>query len=83
MQSAEQALALDLKLARTHDKGVLGILDPAFDIENRDPSFGFQWDDMQFVVDEDDFPVDDRLVELFHKATTPLFLAGSNRMSAR
>jgi outer membrane receptor protein involved in Fe transport len=65
VQSAEQALALDVKVARTHDKGISGILDPAFDVDNRNPSFGFTKSDFEFVVDEDDFPVDETLVSLF------------------
>jgi outer membrane receptor protein involved in Fe transport len=65
VQSAEQALAIDLKIARQMDRAISGTLDPDWDFENQNPSFGFNMSDMEFVVDENDFPVDDALVTRF------------------
>ncbi|MGH7462941.1 MAG: TonB-dependent receptor plug domain-containing protein, partial [Longimicrobiales bacterium] len=65
VQSAEQALALDVKLALTKDEGTGGILDRAWDLDNRNPFLGFTMSSMKFVVEEDDFPVDESLVERF------------------
>ncbi|HEX6560093.1 MAG TPA: TonB-dependent receptor, partial [Longimicrobiales bacterium] len=65
VQSAEQALAIDLKLARTIDKANSGTLDPAFDLSHRNPAFGFTLDDFKFVVDDKSFPIDETLVRLY------------------
>jgi outer membrane receptor protein involved in Fe transport len=65
VRSAEASLALDLKIARQHDYGLSGLLDPEWDSDNRNPMFGFTFSDMEFVVDEKDFPVDAALVERF------------------
>jgi outer membrane receptor protein involved in Fe transport len=62
VRSAESALALDFKVARTTDRVNSGILDRDWDLNNRDPSFGFTRSDMEFVVDEDNFPVNDDLI---------------------
>jgi outer membrane receptor protein involved in Fe transport len=69
VQSAEQALAIDLKIARQHDYALSGLLDPDWAFDNRSPAFGFNFSDMEFVVDEDDFPVDQALVERFLRNT--------------
>jgi hypothetical protein len=61
VRSAESALGLDFKVARTVDRVNAGILDREFDLANRDPSFGFTFDDFEFLIDEDDFPVDEDL----------------------
>ena len=66
VRSAESSLALDVKIARQHDNAISGNLDQQWDIENRNPKFGFTWSDMQFQVDADDFPVDDSLVARVH-----------------
>jgi outer membrane receptor protein involved in Fe transport len=65
VQSAEQALALDVKLAMTRDEGTSGILDREWDLDNRNPFLGFTMSSMKFVVEEDDFPVDKDLVDRF------------------
>mgnify|MGYP006174377349 CR=1 FL=1 len=62
VQSAERALALDVKVARTIDSFIGGALDPAWDVDNRDTFLGFTFSGMEFLVDEDDFPVNDQLV---------------------
>jgi outer membrane receptor protein involved in Fe transport len=73
VRSSESALALDLKIARQHDYGISGLLDPAWDLENRNPSFGFTTSDFKFVVDEKNFPVDDSLLSKFlHNSATGL-----------
>ncbi|HSL70018.1 MAG TPA: carboxypeptidase regulatory-like domain-containing protein, partial [Longimicrobiales bacterium] len=65
VRSAESALALDVKLAMTKDRSTSGILDREFDLDNRNPFLGFTLPTFKFVVEEDDFPVDDQLVEIF------------------
>ncbi|MGQ0813187.1 MAG: TonB-dependent receptor [Gemmatimonadota bacterium] len=65
VRSAESALSLDMKIARQHDYGISGNLDQQWDLDHRNPSFGFTFDDMEFQVDEENFPVDDALVERF------------------
>lgn len=69
VRSAESALALDVKVARQHDYGLGGNLDPEWDLANRNPAFGFTWSDMEFMVDEKDFPVDAALVERYLRNT--------------
>jgi hypothetical protein len=70
VQSAEQALALDVKVAMTRDEGTSGILDREWDLDNRNPFLGFTMSNMQFVVDADDFPVNEDLIERFLRNDT-------------
>jgi outer membrane receptor protein involved in Fe transport len=65
VRSAESALALDLKIARTDDKRISGALDPEYEVSHRDPFLGFTTDDLQFLVDEKGLPVDETLVDNF------------------
>jgi len=65
VQSAEQALALDLKVAMTRDQTNSGVLDRQWDLDNRSPFMGFTFSNMEFLVDEKDFPVDDQLIRMF------------------
>ncbi|MGQ0560686.1 MAG: TonB-dependent receptor [Gemmatimonadota bacterium] len=65
VRSAESALSIDLKVARQHDFALSGNLDQEWDLDHRNPTFGFTFDDFEFQVDEDDFPVDQALVERF------------------
>ena len=70
VQSAEQALALDLKVARQHDLTVNGTLTQEWADDNLDNPFGFAIDDMDFIVDEKNFPITDDLIER-HLRNTP------------
>ena len=65
VRSAESALALDVKIARQHDNVIGGLLDPQFSNDNLNPSFGFTFDDFEFVVNNDNFPVTDSLLNRF------------------
>jgi outer membrane receptor protein involved in Fe transport len=69
VRSSESALSLDLKVARQHDYAIAGNLDQTWDQDNRNPAFGFTMSDMEFQVDESDFPVDAALVERFLRNT--------------
>lgn len=69
VRSAESALALDVKVARQHDYAISGNLDQEWEVSNRNPAFGFTFDDMEFQVDEKDFPVNEALVERFLRNT--------------
>ena len=65
LPAADQALAVDLKLALTHDWGIGGVLEREWDLNNRNPFMGFAFSDMQFIVDESNYQVDKGLVERF------------------
>lgn len=65
VQSSESALAIDLKIARQHDYGLTGNLDQQWDLDNRNPAFGFTFSDMKFQVDEKTFPVNQDLVDRY------------------
>ncbi len=65
VQSAEQALALDFKIARQHDIANFGALTDEWVAENTNPAFGFAFNGMEFLVDQDNFPVTKGLVENF------------------
>jgi len=67
VQSAERALALDVKVARTQDEFLGGALAPEWDVDHRDTFMGFTMDGMEFLVNEDNFPVDQTLVSNFLK----------------
>ena len=89
VQSADRALALDVKLAATRDLNTGGVLDREWDLKHRDPFMGFTFSDMKFVVEEKDFPVNRDLVERFLRnegqrtpfdvTRTDLLLAGEFR----
>lgn len=61
--SADQALALDVKLAYSRDRFNAGALDPDFEQSHRSPALGFTFDDFEFLVDEEDFPVNEELLQ--------------------
>ena len=65
VQSAEQALALDVKLGLVRDETLGGVLDPEWEIDHRTPPLGFTFENFKFLVDERDFPVNEDLVEAF------------------
>ena len=65
VRSSDNALALDLKIARQHDYAIAGNLDEQFDLDNRSPAFGFTVPDFKFQVDEKTFPVDQALVDAY------------------
>jgi hypothetical protein len=69
VQSAERALALDVKLAMTRDEGLGGVLDREWEVDNREPFMGFTMSTMKFVVNEEDFPVDKARVDAFLRNT--------------
>jgi outer membrane receptor protein involved in Fe transport len=69
VRSAESALALDVKVARQHDYFLSGNLDQQWDLDHRNPAFGFTVSDFKFFVDEDQFPVTDLLVERYLRNT--------------
>lgn len=72
VQSAEQALAIDVKVARQHDYALSGVLDPEWAESNRNPAFGFTFSDMEFVVDEKDFPINQARVDAYLRNQTEL-----------
>ena len=83
VQSAEQALALDFKVALQHDRGQSGILDPQFDLDNRNPALGFTFDDFKFVVEEDAFPINQAFVEKWLRNETNITPFPTDRSDLR
>ena len=69
VRSSESALALDVKVARMHDHAISGNLDEQFDLDNRNPAFGFTTSDFKFQVDDKTFPVNEALVERYLRNT--------------
>lgn len=65
VQRANQALALDVKFAYLSEETMEGALDPTWEVDHRSPDSGFTLGDLQFLVDEDDFPVNQELVDNF------------------
>ena len=65
-RSAETELSFDLNLSYQADRESYSILDPAWELEHRDPSLGIELSDMKFLVDfdhySDDDPADPRTV---------------------
>jgi hypothetical protein len=60
--SSERALFLEANASWQRDNFIFGDLDPAWYSDNRDPSMYFTTSSMQFLVDRDNFPIDDRLI---------------------
>jgi hypothetical protein len=62
-RSSERALFLEAALSYQHDLGIGGAVDQAWFNDNRSPFGGFTFGDMQFLWDDESFPVDDRLIQ--------------------
>ncbi len=61
--SSERALFLEANASWQRDDFIFGGIDPTWYEENRDPGlFWFSPSSMQFLVDRDNFPIDDRLI---------------------
>jgi hypothetical protein len=60
--SAERALFLEANASWQRDDYIAGGLDPSWYEDNRDPNFHFSPSSMQFLVNRDNFPIDDRLI---------------------
>jgi outer membrane receptor protein involved in Fe transport len=64
VQSAENAIAIDVKASRTWDNAQAGDFDPDY-LANMETFLGFTPKDYEFVVTEDEFRVDKELVDRF------------------
>ncbi len=62
-QKATSAIALDLKASYMRFFNQNGPLDPEWLINNRDPALGFNFGNMDFLVNADDYPVSRKLME--------------------
>lgn len=60
--SAERALFLEANASWQRDDYIAGDLDPSWYEDHRDPSMYFSPSSMQFLVNRDNFPIDDRLI---------------------
>ncbi len=64
-QSAERALALDLKVSLQRDRDVSGLTDPKWFLEHRAPFLGFNFSSPAFTLDADDYDVDEELIRAY------------------
>lgn len=86
VQSADQALAFDLKVAYSRDQFNQGALDPEWEQAHRAPALGFTFSDFKFLVDEKKFPVNEELLNnwLENKGRrTPFDIARASEFSTR
>ncbi|HYT83706.1 MAG TPA: TonB-dependent receptor [Gemmatimonadales bacterium] len=62
-RSAERALSLNLNLSWARDRAITGPLDPASDIETRDPTMGIEFKSLRFSgLEGFPFPITDQVV---------------------
>jgi len=83
-KSAERALALDVALSYQQDKTTNGVLDPASELDTRDPFGGFLIKPIHFMFDFDNFPITDELINNVRKDTgrlTPIDVTNSTQYS--
>ncbi|HSJ14344.1 MAG TPA: TonB-dependent receptor [Longimicrobiales bacterium] len=75
-QTAEQALALDLRVSHQREFGQAGTVEKSYLESHLNPTFGFNMKAIDFVMDPDDWPVNDSLVAMFRSnlAAEDLFL---------
>ena len=62
-RSSERALFLDAALSYQSDKSLGGPVDQAWFNDHRSPTGYFTFSSMPFLVDLDNFPIDDRLIQ--------------------
>lgn len=62
-KSTERALFLDANVSWQNDNYVRGILDPGFALDNLTPFGNFTFSNFKFVVDPNNFPINDQLIE--------------------
>jgi len=62
-RSSERALFLDANLSWQNDNYVRGILDPSWVMGHLDPFANFTTSNFKFVVDPNNFPINDQLIE--------------------
>src|SRR5688572_17741535 len=67
-QSAERALALDLKVSYQKDRDVSGTTPADWFTEHRSPFLGFNFSSPDFMFDPDDFEVDETLIKAYRSA---------------
>ena len=63
MQKANSALALDLKASYQSYNDKSGEPDPDWLLGNNDPALGFNTGNIKFLVDSDDWPITDQLMQ--------------------
>lgn len=63
LQRANSAVALDLKASYQRYFNQAGTLDPDWLNDNQDPFLGFNFGNMEFLTDVDDYPVSRKLME--------------------
>lgn len=60
--SSERALFIEANASYQRDDFISGGLDPSWYEDNRSPTMFFSPSSMQFLIDRDNFPIDDRLI---------------------
>lgn len=61
MQTATQALALDVNASYQSYRTQFGKVDQSWLADHSDPALGFNFSQMEFIVEEDDFDISDRM----------------------
>jgi hypothetical protein len=70
-QSAESQIALDLKASYMTDFAQNGDVDPQWLRSHANPMFGFNFSQIDFLLDPDDWPVTDLLVDMTRSGVLP------------
>lgn len=63
VRSTDRALSLEANLSYQKDQFIFGTLDPQWFMDNREPFGNFTFSSMDFLVDFDNFPLNDQLVQ--------------------
>lgn len=87
-QTAEQALALDVRASYQKEMGQSGTVEKDYLESHQSPALGFNVKSVEFVMDPDDWPVNDELVTAFRSglASEDMFLmaiGGATNLTAR
>lgn len=70
-QSADNQLALNLKASYQSDYFQTGEPDPEWRLDHEDPTLGFSFSDVEFLVDADDWPVSETLEKVIRSGAFP------------
>lgn len=81
LQSAERALALDLRASHQREFGQAGTVEKGYLESHLSPTFGFNTKAIDFVMDPDDWPVNDQLISAFRSnlASPDMYLIAEGR----
>lgn len=80
-QTADQALALDLRASHQREFGQSGNVEKSYLESHLSPTFGFNVKPIEFVMDPDDWPVNDDIISAFrgNLASPDMYLLAEGR----